>query len=68
MVDDAGNGSLYLRDLEFKRRTDLFYLGIADVTLSENRSNGPVDLLQGENASTALRFVGGWPAGVLRER
>jgi flagellar motor protein MotB len=50
VLDDAGNGSLYLRDLEFKRRTDLFYLGIADVTLSENRSNGPVELLQGENA------------------
>jgi len=49
VLDDAGNGSLYLRDLEFKRK-DLFYVGIADVTLSENRANGPVELLQGENA------------------
>jgi flagellar motor protein MotB len=49
VLDGAGNGSLYLRDLEFKRR-DLFYVGIADVTLSENRANGPVDLVQGENA------------------
>jgi len=49
VLDEAGNGSLYLRDLEFKRR-DLFYVGIADVTLSENRANGPVDLVQGENA------------------
>ena len=49
VLDDAGNGSLYLRDLEFKRR-DLFYVGVADLTLSENRANGPVDLLQGENA------------------
>jgi flagellar motor protein MotB len=49
VLDDAGNGSLYLRDLQFERRTDLFYLGIADVTLSENRSNGPAELLQGEN-------------------
>jgi flagellar motor protein MotB len=49
VLDDAGNGSLYLRDLEFKRR-DLFYVGIADVTLSENRSNGPVEAQQGENA------------------
>ena len=48
VLDDAGNGSLYLRDLEFKRR-DLFYVGVADLTLSENRANGPVDLLQGEN-------------------
>ncbi|MGH9870032.1 MAG: OmpA family protein [Candidatus Polarisedimenticolia bacterium] len=49
VLDEAGNGSLYLRDLEFKPR-DLFYVGIADVTFSENRSNGPVDELQGENA------------------
>ena len=27
----------------------LFYVGLADVTLSENRANGPVELLQGEN-------------------
>jgi flagellar motor protein MotB len=50
VLDDAGNGSLYLRDLEFKRR-DLFYVGMAEVTLSENRSNGPVELLQGEDDS-----------------
>ena len=49
VLDDAGNGSLYLRDLEFKRR-DLFYVGVADITLSENRADGPVDLLQGQNA------------------
>ena len=49
VLDDAGNGSLYLRDLEFKRK-DLFYVGVADFTLSENRANGPVELLQGENA------------------
>src|SRR5262249_15344360 len=49
VLDDAGNGSLYLRDLEFKRR-DLFYIGVADVTLSQNRATGPVGLLQGANA------------------
>ena len=49
VLDDAGNGSLYLRDLEFKR-ADLFYVGMADVTLSETRTNGPADLLQGANA------------------
>jgi len=48
VLDDAGNGSLYLRDLEFKRK-DLFYLLHADLTLSENRASGPVDQLQGEN-------------------
>jgi flagellar motor protein MotB len=48
VLDDAGNGSLYLRDLDFKRK-DLFYVGIADFTLSENRSNGPVELLEGDD-------------------
>jgi hypothetical protein len=47
-LDDAGNGSLYLRDLEFKHR-DLFYVGVADITLSKNRASGPVGLLQGAN-------------------
>jgi flagellar motor protein MotB len=49
VLDDAGNGSLYLRDLEFKRR-DLFYVGVADITVSGSRSDGPIDLLQGQNA------------------
>ena len=49
VLDDAGNGSLYLRDLEF-RRTDLFYVGVADLTLSKNSASGPAKLLQGENA------------------
>ncbi|HKY32407.1 MAG TPA: OmpA family protein [Candidatus Polarisedimenticolia bacterium] len=48
VLDEAGNGSLYLRDLEFER-ADLFYVGIADLTLSENRSDGPAEALQGEN-------------------
>jgi flagellar motor protein MotB len=50
VLDDAGNGSLYLRDLEFKR-TDLFYVGVADLTVSKNSSSGPAKLLQGENAT-----------------
>src|SRR5437867_8628607 len=50
VLDDAGNGSLYLRDLEFKR-TDLFYVGLADLTVSKNSASGPAKLLQGENAS-----------------
>jgi flagellar motor protein MotB len=49
VLDEAGNGSLYLRDLEFKGR-DLFYVGVADLTLSKSHANGPIDLLQGENA------------------
>src|SRR6266851_3468949 len=49
VLDDAGNGSLYLRDLEFKR-TDLFYVVVADLTVSKNSASGPAKLLQGENA------------------
>jgi flagellar motor protein MotB len=49
VLDGGGNGSLYLRDLEFDP-TDLFYIGVADITLSENRASGPVSLMQGENA------------------
>jgi flagellar motor protein MotB len=49
VLDAAGNGSLYLRDLEFERR-DLFYVGMADLTLSESRASGPAELLQGDNA------------------
>jgi len=47
VLDDGGNGSLYLRDLEFKRR-DLFYVGVADFTVSPN--SGPANPLQGQNA------------------
>ena len=67
VLDDAGNGSLYLRDLEFKRR-DLFYFGVADLTVSRNRASGPVRSAAGRERSAALRFAAGWPAGVLRER
>ncbi len=49
VLDDAGNGSLYLRDLEFKR-TDLFYVGIADLTVSKNSASGSAKLQEGANA------------------
>jgi flagellar motor protein MotB len=48
VLDDAGNGSLYLRDLEFKRR-DLFYVGMADLTVSKNSASGPAKLQEGVN-------------------
>ncbi len=47
--DEAGNETLYLRDLEFEQR-DRFYVGIADFTVSESRTSGPIEQLQGENA------------------
>jgi len=49
VLDVSGNGSLYLRDLEFKSR-DLFYFGVADITMSGNRVSGPAAIQQGENA------------------
>jgi flagellar motor protein MotB len=48
VLDEAGNGELFLRDLEFKR-SDWFYVGIADLTVSSNSTSGPGKLLQGEN-------------------
>ncbi|MDH3547651.1 MAG: flagellar motor protein MotB, partial [Gammaproteobacteria bacterium] len=48
VIDKEGNGELYLRDLEFKPN-DWFYVGMADVTVSENTASGPIDLLAGEN-------------------
>ena len=52
VLDEAGNGELFLRDLELKR-SDWFYVGVADLTLSNNSTSGPGNLLRGENASYA---------------
>src|SRR5215470_10865370 len=43
VLDADGNGSLYLRDLEFKRR-DIFFVGVADLTVSKNSVTGPAKL------------------------
>ncbi len=49
VLDPEGNGTLFLRDLEFERH-DRFYVGMADLTVSKSRTRGAADLLQGENA------------------
>lgn len=49
VLDEAGNGELFLRDLEFQEN-DWFYVGMADLTLSSGETSGPMDLLAGENA------------------
>jgi flagellar motor protein MotB len=49
VLDAEGNGELFLRDLELER-SDWFYVGIADVTLSYNRSDGPIDALTGKRS------------------
>ena len=50
VLDEQGSGDLYLRDLEFKSN-DWFYVGMADLTLSQSTASGPIDLLQGDNPS-----------------
>jgi flagellar motor protein MotB len=50
VLDDQGNGELYLRDIELERN-DWFYVGMADLTLNSNDTNGPIELLQGENST-----------------
>lgn len=50
VVDKEGRGELYLRDLEFKSN-DWFYVGMADLTFSENTTSGPIELLQGANST-----------------
>ncbi|MDP6981018.1 MAG: OmpA family protein [Myxococcota bacterium] len=46
--DEEGRGDLFLRDLDI-RKEDWFYVGIADVTFSLDKTNGPKDRLEGEN-------------------
>lgn len=49
VLDQEGNGAMFLRDLELQNN-DWFYVGIADLTASTNHTTGPADLLQGEDA------------------
>lgn len=48
VLDRAGNGQLFLRDLELKRN-DWFYVGIADITASIDKTNGPASLVTADN-------------------
>ncbi|HET9308125.1 MAG TPA: OmpA family protein, partial [Candidatus Sulfotelmatobacter sp.] len=50
VLDADGNGSLYLRDLEFKRR-DMFFVGVADLTVSKNSVSAAEKVQQGDNAT-----------------
>jgi len=44
VLDESGSGKLFLRDLDLKK-SDWFTVGIADMTLSGNETNGPARLL-----------------------
>lgn len=47
VLDQSGNGELFLRDLELKKN-DWFYVGIADITASLDSTNGPAALITGD--------------------
>jgi uncharacterized repeat protein (TIGR01451 family) len=49
VLDPEGNGELFLRDLDLDE-SEWFYMGIADLTFSANKTSGPADDLQGRNA------------------
>jgi len=48
VLDHNGNGELFLRDLELAEE-DWFHIGIADLTFSGNKTNGPAKLLDPDN-------------------
>jgi len=50
VLDKSGNGELFLRDLALKMN-DWFMVGIADLTLSANKTDGPASLVAPENAA-----------------
>jgi len=49
VLDPDGNGTLYLRDLEFKPK-DRFFFGMADLTLSKSHTSTTEQEMQGANA------------------
>ncbi len=48
VIDPDGRGELYLRDLEFESN-DWFYVGMADLTLSDGSIGDEAELLSGDN-------------------
>lgn len=48
VLDAAGNGEVYLRDLELEKN-DWFYVGIADVTAASGVTSGPAKLVSNES-------------------
>ncbi len=48
VLDKSGSGELFLRDLTLKK-SDWFAMGIADLTLSVNKTDGPAQLLAPDN-------------------
>ncbi len=44
VLDEQGSGELFLRDLELQQN-DWFYVGIADITVAQDSTNGPAELV-----------------------
>ena len=44
VLDKEGNGELFLRELEFKK-SDWFYVAIADLTIAKDKTNGPANFV-----------------------
>ena len=44
VLDNSGSGEVFLRDLKLKKK-DWFFVGIADVTLGVDDTNGPAELV-----------------------
>ena len=54
VLDDEGNGAMFLRDLEFEKN-DWFYVGMADLTASEHAHARPGGAAAGrERARTTM--------------
>lgn len=49
LLDETGSGDLFLRDLELEKN-DWFYVAMADVTVSDTRTNGPAELVTNDSA------------------
>jgi len=58
ILDEQGNGELFLRDLELER-DDWFLMAIADLTLSQDLTDGPDSALAGNNADSVDAFANG---------
>ncbi len=49
VLDPAGNGELYLREMQFKKN-DWFYVGIADFTMAQDSTSGPAEMVTGDTS------------------
>ncbi|MEZ4278345.1 MAG: OmpA family protein [Myxococcota bacterium] len=58
VLDEAGNGELFLRDLELEQN-DWFLMAIADLTLAQDLTDGPDSSLGGNNADSVDAFANG---------